>query len=115
MEKRLTASNGSEGQETESESDFSLDEDDLDFSGSDSDSVDGYSGDDGKGKGKQNTRNEKKRQLKSKKESVQGRIKSARNWFIVNIVFFLAIIVVFAVLIGLGFIKFDTGFNSSIN
>jgi len=112
MEKRLTASNGSEGQETESESDFSLDEDDLDFSGSDNDSVDSYSGDD---KGKQNTRNEKKRQLKSKKESVQGRIKSARNWFIVNIVFFLAIIVVFAVLIGLGFIKFDTGFNSSIN
>jgi len=113
MSKRLTRRRGSEGQETESESDFSLDEDDLDFSGSDSDSVDSYSEDDGRKK--QNRRNEKKRQLKTKKESVQGRIKSARNWFIVNIVFFLAIIVVFAVLIGLGFIKFNTGFNSSIN
>ena len=111
MDNTLTRNNGSERQETES--DFSLDEDDFDFSGSDSDSVDSYEGENDRKK--QNRRNEKKRQLKTKKESVQGRIKSARNWFIVNIVFFLAIIVVFAVLIGLGFIKFDTGFNSSIN
>lgn len=52
MSNTLTASNGSEGQETESESDFSLDEDDLDFSGSDSDSVDDYSEDDGRKKTK---------------------------------------------------------------
>lgn len=53
--------------------------------------------------------------VKIKKDSIKSRINSARNWMIVNILFMIFIITVLAVFYGLGWLKFETDFNESIN
>lgn len=53
--------------------------------------------------------------IKAKKDSIQSRINSARNWMIGNVLFLIFIITLLAVFYGLGWLKFETGFNESIN
>lgn len=53
--------------------------------------------------------------IKTKKDSIQSRINSARNWMIGNVLFLIFVITLLAVFYGLGWLKFETGFNESIN
>lgn len=53
--------------------------------------------------------------IKAKKDSIQSRINSARNWMIGNVLFLIFVITLLAVFYGLGWLKFETGFNESIN
>jgi len=55
------------------------------------------------------------KRLTQQKDSIQSRIKSAKNWFFINLIFFVIIIAIFSILYGLGFLSFDSGFNSSAN
>ena len=55
------------------------------------------------------------KRLTSKKESIKGRIKSARNWFIINLLFFIGIIATLSIFYGLGWLSFNNEFNSTIN
>ena len=53
--------------------------------------------------------------INAKKDSIQSRINSARNWMIGNVLFLIFVITLLAVFYGLGWLKFETGFNESIN
>jgi hypothetical protein len=53
------------------------------------------------------------KRLTQQKNSIQGRIKSARNWVFINILIFIIIVAIFSILYSLGYMSFDTGFNSS--
>ena len=95
----------SSGDDTDTGSiDFEDDDDSSDFgidSGDDSDIPD--------------PRDTPSKRLTQHKSSVQSRIKSAKNWFIFNIIFFVIFIAIFSILYSLGYLSFDTGFNSSAN
>jgi hypothetical protein len=59
--------------------------------------------------------NENNGYLKQKKDTIQGRIRTARNWMIANVLFLVFVITLLAIFYGLGWLKFETRFNESIN
>ena len=95
-----------EGEESENASEESYQFDDNESSGMETTDFSDGDGDEDPKNGSR---------IKTKKDSIQSRINSARNWMIGNVLFLIFVITLLAVFYGLGWLKFETGFNESIN
>ena len=51
----------------------------------------------------------------SAKVNIKRKINSARNWMVINIFFLIFVIALLGIFYGLGWMKFDSNFNESIN
>lgn len=104
MSTRLRREGEGEGEESENASEESYQFDDNESSGMET--TDFSDGDEDSENGSR---------INAKKDSIQSRINSARNWMIGNVLFLIFVITLLAVFYGLGWLKFETGFNESIN
>lgn len=85
--------------------------DDFDFDdSSDMDTSDFTDGDDDGGELRKDTVGKN-----MARTNIKSRIRSARNWMIANIVFLIFVITLLGVFYALGWMKFESNFNESIN
>ena len=106
MSTRLRREKEKEGEESGNDSEESYQFDDNESSGMETTDF-------SDGEGDKDSENGSR--IKTKKDSIQSRINSARNWMIGNVLFLIFVITLLAVFYGLGWLKFETGFNESIN